>query len=225
MTMSTLTALILGRKITLRERLVIQEALGQPRPAGVVRLTRAVLLATLAIEGAGALLLALRWGPELGWSKGIYYGVFHAVSAFCNAGFDLFGASLTGYRGDWLVNLVIAGLIILGGLGFGTLVEIRNRSRRHKFSLQTKLVLTTTGLLLAGGFIGIMALEYSNPATLAGLPGEEKALATFFHAVVPRTAGFATLNIGAMRPATLFMIIIQSYSGKEKRPVPCIIGL
>lgn len=213
MTMSTLAALVLGRKITLRERLVLQQALGQTRLEGIIRLTKAVLQFTFAIEAAGAVLLALRWGPELGWGKAIYYGIFHAISAFCNAGFDLLANSLTGYRGDGVVTLVVAGLFILGGLGFGVLVEIYRRPAWSKVSLQTKLVLCTTGILVAAGFLGVLGLEYRNPATLGSIPGEEKILAAFFQGVTPRTAGFSTLNIGELQPATLFFLMMLMFIG------------
>lgn len=213
MTMSVLAALVLGRKITLRERLLIQESLNQNRIEGVVRLARAVLLFTLAFEGVGAALLAIRFVPDLGWGRGIYYAIFHAVSAFCNAGFDLFPASLTGYRDDYLVNLVIAGLIISGGLGFAVLLEVYQLRHWRKLSLHSKLVLSTTGILLGSGFLAVLLLEFNNQVTLGQLPVGQRLLPAFFQAVVPRTAGFSTLPIESLRPVTLFVMMWLMFIG------------
>lgn len=213
MTMSVLAALVLGRKITLRERLLIQESLNQNRVQGVVRLTRAVLLFTLAFEGLGAALLAIRFVPDLGWGRGIYYAIFHAVSAFCNAGFDLFPVSLTGYRDDYLVNLVMAGLIIFGGLGFAVLLEVYQLRHWRKLSLHGKLVLSSTGILLGAGFLAVLLLEFNNPATLGQLPAGQRLLPAFFQAVVPRTAGFSTLPTGDLLPVTLFAMMLLMFVG------------
>ncbi|TDA68252.1 MAG: Trk family potassium uptake protein [Clostridia bacterium] len=213
MTMSVLAALVLGRKITLRERLLIQESLNQNRIQGVVRLTRSVLLFTLAFEGTGAALLAIRLVPDLGWGRGVYFAVFHAVSAFCNAGFDLFSASLTAYRDDYLVNMVIAGLIIFGGLGFAVLLEVNQMRHWRKLSLHSKLVLSSTGILLVFGFAAVLLLEFNNQATLGQFPVGQRFLPAFFQAVVPRTAGFFTLPIGELRPVTLLAMMFLMFIG------------
>jgi len=214
MTMATFFALLLGRRIGLRQRLIIQESLNQTNVAGIVRLAKYVLLFTFIIEFLFALLLATRWSADLGWQKGLWYGLFHSVSAFNNAGFDLFGnfRSLTGYVEDITVNLCITSLIIMGGIGFSVIVDLfqRRKNLRH-LSLHTKLTLSVTGLLLFIGTFLIYFLEMDN--TLKPLSPAGKALAAYFQAVTPRTAGYNTLDIGALRPATQFLIVIMMFIG------------
>lgn len=213
MTLATIVALILGKKISLKERLVIKEQLNQESMSGLVRLTKYVILATFTIEGIGALLLATRFIPEYGMKTGIWYSVFHAISAFCNAGFDLLGDSISPYVGDLVINLTICGLIILGGLGFTVYIDIfRNKSFR-RFNLHTKLVLLiSTFLLIAGGLIFYL-LEMNNPETLAKLTFSERLLASFFQSTVPRTAGFYSVNMGALYDTSIFLLIILMFIG------------
>lgn len=216
MTMATLIFMLLGRKISFRNRLLISESLNQFTVQGVVALVRIILVYTLAVEGSAALILALRFSRDMGWIRGIYYGVFHAVSAFCNAGFDLMGnfSSLAAYRGDPVVNLVIMALIISGGLGFTVIRDfVTNWRKAGRFELHSKLVLIITALLLVSAFLAIFVLEFSNPQTLADIPWGEKVLATAFTATTPRTAGFNTLPIDGLRQSTLFLIIILMFIG------------
>lgn len=215
MTMATLFSLLLGKRINLRERLLMQEALNTLDLAGLVRLTKYILIATLLIEGTGALLLTVRWSADLGWAKGIYFGIFHSVSSFNNAGFDLFGdfRSITGYADDILVNLVISSLIILGGIGFTVMVDLYQKRSFKAFSLHTKVVLLTTGLLILFGTIVVFILEFTNAKTLGGLSPLGKVLASYFQAVTPRTAGYNTLIIPDLRQATQFFIIILMFIG------------
>lgn len=214
MTMATLIYVIMGKHIRLRERLVIQEAFNQLTVAGVVRLTIYVVKTTMLLEFIGGSLLAARWYVDYG-TRGIYFGYWHAVSAFCNAGFDLFGGfrSLTGYVDDWLVNLVIGGLIICGGIGFTVLADIHQNRRFSCLSVHSKLVLTTTAVLLSCGAAVILLLEYDNPASMGWLPWPTKVLASIFQAITPRTAGYNTVDIGCLRPATLFFITILMFIG------------
>jgi len=212
MTMATLIFLILGRKINLRERLVMQEALNQGTLSGVVKLTRYIIATTIIFEGTGALLLSLRFTKIYGFSKGVYYGIFHAVSAFNNAGFDLIGnfRSLTPFVQDPLVNMVVMGLVIFGGLGFSVIYDIVTKRNFHKLSLHSKVVLTSTGVLLFLGFIAFYLLEYSNPATLGPLSPLGKILAAAFQSVTPRTAGFNTISISDLTmPAKYFTILLM----------------
>ncbi len=215
MTMATLFALMLGKRINLRERLLIQEALNQLSMEGVVRLVKYVLVFTFAIEGIAALILTVRWSFDLGWQKALYFGVFHAVSSFNNAGFDLFGnfRSITGYVDDFTVNIVISGLIIVGGLGFTVLVDIYQRRNWRLFSLHTKIVLAMSGFLIISGALVIFALEYSNLKTLAPLSTGGKVLASYFQSVTPRTAGYNTLAIAELRSATQFFIVLLMFIG------------
>jgi trk system potassium uptake protein TrkH len=214
MTMATLMALIMRRKIQLRERLIMQEALNHMTVSGVVRLTQYIIFATFFLEFIGGTILAIRWYSDLG-STGIYYGYWHAISSFCNAGFDLFGnfSSLTSYVDDITVNLTVASLIILGGLGFTVIFDVWDNRQWSKFSLHTKLVLMTTTVLLIIGTIVILLLEMNNPETLGELPWKSKILASYFQSVSPRTAGYNTVDISKMQDATLFFTIILMFIG------------
>lgn len=214
MVLATLMALLVGKKIQLRERLIMQEALNQLTVSGVVRLTKYIIKASLLIEFIGGTLLAVHWYPELGL-KGIYFGYWHAVSSFCNAGFDLFGGfqSLTGYVDDITVNLTVSFLIILGGIGFTVLDDVWTNRKFSKFSLHTKIVLVTTLFLIVFGTVVIFALEYQNEATLGNLSLQGKVLGSYFQSVTPRTAGYNTVDIGKMETATLFFIIILMFIG------------
>ncbi|MBB6218133.1 trk system potassium uptake protein TrkH [Anaerosolibacter carboniphilus] len=215
MTLTTLIALVLGKRIMLRERLVMQEALNQFSTAGVVRLTQQIIITTFSIEGVAALLLSIRFIPLYGLAKGIGYGVFHSISAFCNAGFDLIGdfRSLTPFVEDPLINIVVGSLIILGGLGFAVVMEVWNKKSFKNFSLHTKLVLLITGILLSVGFIVILVLEYSNPDTMAGLTLKGKLLSAGFHSITPRTAGFNTLPTDKLTMASIFFTIVLMFIG------------
>lgn len=214
MVLATLMALLIGKKIQLRERLIMQEALNQLTVSGVVRLTRYIIKASLLIEFVGGTILALHWYPDLG-PKGIYFGYWHAISSFCNAGFDLFGEfrSLTGYVDDLTVNLVVTFLIILGGIGFTVLDDVYTNRKFSKFSLHTKIVLVSTLFLIVFGAVVIFALECDNEATLGNLSWQGKVLGSYFQSVTPRTAGYNTIDIGKMETATLFFTIILMFIG------------
>jgi trk system potassium uptake protein TrkH len=214
MTISTVLASLLGRSVTLQERLTLQEALNAQDLEGLVRFAGTVLKLTLLFEGTGAMILALRWWPELG-VQSIWYGVFHAVSAFNNAGFSLWSDNLVRWRADFAVNGVITALIICGGLGFFVLSELTNvRLRRITLSLHTKIVLTATTVLLVGGTLAILALEWNNARTFAaGWPLSERVLAAWFQSVTARTAGFNTMDNGAMTQAALFVTMALMFIG------------
>lgn len=214
MTFATMFAIILGKRITLKERLLLQEALNQVSLEGIVRLAKLVVLISFTIEAIGALILTLRWSADFGWSKALYYGIFHSISAFNNAGFDLFGnySSLTTYVGDPIVNITIMLLIILGGLGFIVLVNLYNH-RERKFTLHSKIVLQVSGCLILFGAVIIFIVEFANPLTLGPLPWGTKLLAAFFQSVTPRTAGFNTLNIANMYDTTLLSMIVLMFIG------------
>lgn len=213
MTFATLFAMLLGRKITLKERLLLQEALNQVSVEGIVRLTKSILKISFAIEAMGALILTLRWYSDFGWSKALYYGVFHSISAFNNAGFDLFGnfSSLTAFVGDPIVNITIMLLIICGGLGFIVLADLLGP--RKKFRLHTKIVLQVSGALILLGAVFILIMEFTNPKTLGPLPFGTKVLAAFFQSVSPRTAGFNTVNLAGLYDTTLLSMIVLMFIG------------
>jgi len=214
MTMSTLIALVLGKRISLRERILIQESMGQWSLTGIVRLTQYILLLTFVVESVGALLLTLRLAADYPLGRAAYLGLFHAVSAFNNAGFDLFGTSLVQFRGDLWTNLVVIGLVLIGGVGFVVVADVYTFSiERRRLTLQTRLVLLVSAALLLVGFGTVALLEGDNPATLGGLPWGERLLAAFFHSVTPRTAGFNTIEVGDMRTPTLLVTMVLMFIG------------
>ncbi len=214
MTMSTVLVAALGRSVTLQERLTLQEALNAQDMEGLVRFAGTVLKLTLAFELTGALILTLWWWSTLGAGTAAWYGLFHAVSAFNNAGFALWSDSLMSWRGDVVVNLVITILVIAGGLGFFVWAELLSRHRRTvKVSVHTRLVLAATAALLVGGTVMLLALEWNNPRTLATLPFGDKVLAAWFQSVTTRTAGFNTLDIGAMTVPSLFVMMALMFIG------------
>lgn len=215
MTMGTLFALILGRKITLKERLVIQESLNQFNIAGLVKLTQYILMMTFTIEGIGAVILSTRFIPKYGLGKGIWFSVFHSISAFCNAGFDLVGnfRSLTPFVKDPVISLTVAFLIILGGLGFVVILELLQKRKFKRLSLHAKIVLTMTASLLSMGFILFLVLEYNNVETLGQLSFAQKNVAAFFQSVTPRTAGFNTIPIDKLGVASVFLTIVLMFIG------------
>ncbi|WP_425448187.1 TrkH family potassium uptake protein [Dethiothermospora halolimnae] len=213
MTMATLVALLLGKKITLKERLIIQEEMNQFNLSGLVKLIKYVIFSTFLIEGIGAVLLSTRFIPEYGISKGIGFSIFHSISAFCNAGFDLIGSSMEPFVNDTLINIVIGLLVIVGGLGYTVYIDITRNKRFKRFSLHTKLVLVISGVLLLIGFLFVFVVEYNNPNTLGELSIKGKVLASWFQALVPRTAGFNSVGMGEIKDATAFLIIILMFIG------------
>lgn len=213
-TMATLMALLIRRRINLRERLIMQEALNHMTVAGVVRITQYIILVTLLIEFIGGSILAIRLYPEFG-AQGIYFGYWHAISSFCNAGFDLFGnfGSITRYVDDITINLTISSLIILGGIGFTVIFDVWDNKRWKKFSLHTKLVLVTTAFLVFFGAAVIFLLEMNNPNTLQPLSLQGKLLGSYFQSVSTRTAGYNTVDMGQLHDATVFFMVILMFIG------------
>lgn len=213
MAVTTVVGVALGRQLSLHERLTLQEALNVQTMEGLARFVLTVLKLTLAFELTGALILTARWAGEYGIVQAAYYGVFHAISAFNNAGFALFSDSLMRFRGDWLVNLVVTTLVICGGLGFVVLTEVGRVRQYRRLSTHTRLILTLTAALIVVTTALIWFIEHNNPRTLQPLGVGEALLASYFQAVTPRTAGFNTLDIGAMQHASLFLLILLMFIG------------
>lgn len=213
MSITTVVAVAIGKQLTVHERITLQEALNVQTMDGLIRFAMSVFKLTLAIEVIGALVLALRWMGEFGPGRALYFGLFHSVSAFNNAGFSLFSDSLMGFRDDPVVNATILTLIVCGGLGFVALTELGRVRRTRRLSVHTRLVLTVSAALVLGTTAAIFLLEFRNPLTIGNLAVPEALLASFFQAVTPRTAGFNTLDIGAMTPATLFLLMVLMFIG------------
>lgn len=215
MTMATMFALVVGKKISLKSRLIMQEALSHHNISGVVRVTINVLIMTFSLEALGTMLLATRFVPEFGFGQGLFLSVFHSVSAFCNAGFDLMGnfTSLTAYVTDPVVNFTVMGLIVAGGLGFTILSDIVVKRDFKTLQLNTKLAVTVTTVLIAIGTAFFFLVEYSNPDTLGSLSLLEKLQAALFQSVTPRTAGFNTLPTDKLTMSSLLMTMVLMFIG------------
>lgn len=215
MSFATLIFLVLGKRITFQERLVMQEAMNTFSLQGLVKLAKYILIFTFTVEGIGALLLSTVFIPDYGFLKGIYFSIFHAVSAFCNAGIDLIGEfrSLTGYAENPTIILTIGSLIVIGGLGFTVWYEIFNYRKQKKLSLHSKIVLTITAILIVGGTLLMFLFEVNNPLTIAPMSFKGKILSSWFAAVTPRTAGFNSVPTADMSPAGRFLTIILMFIG------------
>lgn len=218
MTMGVLFAMFLKKRITLRTRGLLQESMNGMQMGGIIRLVRMVLKGTLLIELTGAVLLAIRFIPVFGWGKGILYGIFHSISAFCNAGFDLMGeysgqySSLVEFHGDILVNVVIMALIVIGGIGFFVWKDIReNKYHMKKYRLHTKMALFMTAILLIGGTVLFYLFENNN--LLEGMNVKDKILAAAFSSVTARTAGFNTIDTGGLTHASKLLTMVLMFLG------------
>lgn len=207
-----------GRKIGLKERMVIAQSYSLNSLQGVVALVRKAALWTFSAEGIGAVILTIRFAADMSFGRAVWCGVFHSVSAFCNAGFDILasvetGGSLTAYAGDAIVNVTLMLLILCGGLGFFVLGDIFTNRKWRKFSVYTKLVLVINALLLLGGAAVFAALEWSNPESFGTLNAGEKILAAFFQSVTTRTAGFYTVHQGSLSEAALAVSDLLMFIG------------
>ena len=204
MTFATLILRMLGKQLTLKERMIVRESINEERMGGLTGMVRWIALSTFMIEFAGAVMLSIRMIPLYGFGDGIFYSIFHAVSAFCNAGFDLFGnyASLMTFGNDVLVNLTVMALVVLGGLGFAVLDDLRTQKSFSGMRLHTKIVLSSYGALTLIGFVFVLLTEWNNPATLGSMLIGEKMMAAMFQSVTLRTAGFCTFDQAGMLPAT-----------------------
>jgi trk system potassium uptake protein TrkH len=212
MTMASLFFFLTGKRIGLRERILIRESFNQFDVAGMVRLVRAVLIYAFSIEAAFAVILTARWLREFGWPRALWMAGFHTISAFNNAGFDVMGdfRSMSAYVEDPVVSLSISSMFILGGIGFSVALNLWE-FRERRLSTHSRLALLVTGWLIGVGALTILLLEWSN--TLAPLSGTGKLLGAYFTAVTPRTAGFNTLDTAALRPATQLFIILLMFIG------------
>ncbi|HET7627780.1 MAG TPA: TrkH family potassium uptake protein [Bacillales bacterium] len=213
MTFAILIFLVMGKKISIKQRLLVQNALNQNTLGGIIKLAKNLLIFSLLIELVVAFLLALYWGPKIGWQKGIFFSIFHTVSAFNNAGFSLWSDNLSRWVGDPIVNLLITFLIIIGGLGFTVLVNLWTARHVRELTLHTKFMLVGTLALNVFGFLMVLSLEFNNPGTIGHLPLGQKLWASYFQGVIPRTAGFNTVPIGHLRDATLFILILLMFIG------------
>lgn len=189
--------------------------MNQTSVEGIVGLIRKVLLYSLVIEGVCATIFSVRWSFDMPVGRAIYFGIWHAISMFNNAGFDLFGEfrSLTGYVYDPIVNFTAMFLIISGGIGFVVMSDLAEYRKRKRLSLHTKVVLSMTGAMIVVGTLVIFVFEFTNPKTLGSLDWGGKLLGSLFQSVTPRTAGANTLDIAGLRQATQFLSSYSCLSG------------
>ena len=222
MSVTSLVILLLRKKIGLRQKMLIAQAFSVNEMQSVVGIQKWVIFGSLSVQAIGALVLFLRFLPEYGLSRAAAWGVFHAVSAFCNAGFDITGsiqpgANLNVFNDDPVVCITIMALVVIAGLGFFVWQEIATIRRFKDYSVYTKLVLITTGVLLLGGALVIGLLEWNNPETLGQMPTWQKILNAFFQSVTVRTAGFTSFDQAAMTDAgkavSIFLMFIGGSSG------------
>lgn len=217
MAFSVTFSLLLRRRIGLKERGILQESVNTLQIGGIVRLVRRMLLGTLLFEGAGALLLSFRFIGDFGVGKGLYYGIFHSVSAFCNGGFDLMGvrksgSSMTYYAGDPLVNFTLIALILIGGIGFLVWDDLlKNKWHFRRYRLHTKLVLSMTVILLFGGALMFYLLEHNG--ILAGEPAGKQILMSLFQSATARTAGFNTADTAALSDSSKLGMAMLMFVG------------
>ncbi len=213
MTLATVGYIIMGKKISFKERLMIKEQLNTESIQGIVKLTKKVIGYTFFLEMMGSLLLALRFVPMFGFEKGLAFSIFHAISAYCNAGFDIFGDSLIIFQNDYYVLLILSLLIILGGLGFTVYADLLAKDKLRKLTLHSKVVLIMTGSLLIIGTLSFLLFESSNPGTLGSMNFPSRLANSFFQSVSPRTAGFYSVDMSKIRETTIFSTIMLMFIG------------
>lgn len=219
MVIGTLIALAFNRRISLRDRLVLQEAMNHNSMENLMTLLRRVIQYSLVIEVIGALLLAARWAVDMPLGQALYFGLFHSISIFNNAGFDLFGSvhgkfsGLAEYAGDPYVNIVVMVLIFLGGIGFIVISDLLHYRHTRKLTLHSKVVLSMSGILVVAGALLILLLEMSNPATLQSESFGDKLMSSFFHSISSRSGGVTTLSVAEMEHSTQFLLIILMFIG------------
>lgn len=217
MTFSTLILFVAGKRISIKDRIIIQQGFHHAAPKDVKSLIKNVFLYTMTIELVGALLLFIRWHRKFPVLKGLFFSVFHSISAFCNAGFALFSDSFVGFRNDVWINVVIILLIVFGGLGFLVLQEInvvflRFVKRKSVFvTLHTKMVLTATLLLIVLSFVFFFLIEWNH--SLDSFSPGEKIISSLFQVVTPRTAGFNTMDLNTLSFASIFLLITLMFVG------------
>ncbi|HEY9622151.1 MAG TPA: TrkH family potassium uptake protein [Crinalium sp.] len=221
MTATTFLLLLLGRRFGLRDKVALQQALDREGMYGVTSVIRSIIATTMIFEITGIFLLLIAFVPDHGWGRSLWLATFHSISAWNNAGFSLFSDNLTGYQSSLVVNLVIPGLIIFGGIGYEVIFEmylwlrdrLQQKPERILLSLNFKVAVSTTLILLLLSTIAIFCVEVRNPDTLGPMDFKTQLMAAWFQAVTPRTAGFNTIDYGKMTTTGLFFTIALMFIG------------
>ncbi|GKV68551.1 ktr system potassium uptake protein B [Sporosarcina sp. NCCP-2716] len=205
--------ILLGRKVGMKNRLFLQESFSQQSIGGTVKFLRSIFAFVFITEGIAFVLLSIVWVPKFGWTHGLYYSLFHVVSAFNNAGFSLFPDNLIGFAGDWPVTLIISSLFIIGGLGFTVVLDLLTVRRPRSWSLHTKMMVYGTLLMNAATMVIWFLLEFQNAKTIGGMPVGDQLLTSYFQAVTPRTAGFNMVPIGEMTDSSMLLTLVLMFIG------------
>lgn len=215
MTFSSILFLVMGKRMTFYERELLKEERNADNSGEISGFIKKLLLTVFVIESIGAIILTWEFSKEMPLNKAVFYGIFHSISAFCNAGFALFSNNLEAYKANPVINLTIGYLITLGGIGFAVITSVIMVIRRgiDRFNLTSKVAIIISMILTFGGMILFFVLEYSNPATLGDLNFVQKVLASYFQSVTLRTAGFNTIPLGELRNSTIFMCCILMFIG------------
>ncbi|MFB1051603.1 TrkH family potassium uptake protein [Paraliobacillus sp. JSM ZJ581] len=213
MTFAFFTLLIIGRKITLKQRLFLSVSFNQDHPGGIIRLIKLLMLFVFMVEMIAFFILSLVWIPEYGWGDGLFHSMFHTISAFNNAGFSTWTNNLINHAHAPIINIIITALFILGGLGFTVIADLKINKRWRSLSLHTKLMLSGTVTINVISILVLFLLEYSNPNTIGSFNTFNKLLAAYFQGLAPRTAGFNTIDIGSMKDASLFFTMMLMFIG------------
>ncbi len=217
MTFSTLILLVAGKRVSIKDRIIIQQGFHPGAAKDVKSLIKNIFFYALILEVAGTLSLFLRWQKDFPWQKALSHSAFHSISAFCNAGFSLFSRSFLSYRNDTWINITLFLLIVLGGLGFLVLQEMKEvfsgvlRRRKTKISLHAKLVLTLTSFLIVFSFFLFLAIEWNHSLKMFTL--KEKILSSIFQVITPRTAGFNTMDLNSLSFSAVFLLIMLMFVG------------
>lgn len=206
-------AILLGKRITLKDRLLIQEATKSFSTQGMVKLVMYIVCTSFLLEGLTAIILALKWSATLGWKQASYAAIFHSISAFNNSGLSLYADSLQGYISDPIVNICFTLLSIVGGIGFTVLLDMYTNHNWKKLSLHSKVVLLTSGILTLGGFIVFLSIEYFNPKTLGNMSWGQRIWAAWFQAISPRSSGFVTIDTTLLLSPTLLLMLLLMFIG------------
>ncbi len=217
MTFSTLILLVAGKRVSIKDRIIIQEGFHHRAPKNVKSLIKRIFLYALIFEALGTLFLFLHWQKDLPWLQALSHSVFHSISAFCNAGFSLFSDSFLSYRGDVWINVTLFVLIVMGGLGFLVIQEGKAifsdlfRKKKSQISLHTKLVLTLTSVLILFSFVFFLAIEWNHSLKMFSI--KEKIFSSLFQVITPRTAGFNTMDLNSLSFAAVFLLIMLMFIG------------
>ncbi|WP_318616295.1 TrkH family potassium uptake protein [Sporosarcina sp. YIM B06819] len=213
MTFAVAVLIMFGRKVGMQHRIYIQESFNEQSIGGMVKLVKRILLFVVIAEGVAIVLLSVYWAADFGWVKGIYYSIFHVISAFNNAGFALFPDNLIQFAGDPVVLFTLSSLFIVGGIGFVVVTDIFTKKSFRKWSLHTKLMISGTLLINAVATLVLFILEYHNPHTIGDFSWAKKLLVSYFQAVSPRTAGFNAVSMGEMEDSSLLFTMFLMFIG------------